>query len=79
MTLGNDRGVIEIAVQRFPGVQRGVVIVESIWPNEAFKHGKGINFLTGADPAGPQGGAAFHDNRIWIKPIRRYERQVGTA
>ena len=67
VTLGNDRGEVRIAVELFSGLRRGVAIVESIWPNEAFEGGKGINFLTGADSAGPQGGAAFHDNRIWIR------------
>ena len=65
-TLGNDRGRLRIHVERFDGVQPGVVIVESIWPNRAFVDGIGINALTGADPAAPVGGAAFHDNRIWI-------------
>jgi len=67
--LGNDRGEIPIEVQIFEGVQKGVVVVESIWPNDAFEGGKGINVLTGADPVAPVGGAAFHDNRIWIKKI----------
>ena len=67
--LGNDRGEIDIAVEVFPGVQTGVVIVESIWPNSAFAAGRGINVLTGADPVSPTGGAAFHDNRIWIRPL----------
>ncbi len=65
--LGNDRGQVRIHVERFDGVQPGVVIVESIWPNKAFPDGLGINALTGADPAAPVGGAAFHDNRIWIE------------
>ena len=69
VTLGNDRGQIPIEVQIFQGVQRGVVVVESIWPNDAFEGGKGINVLTGADPVAPVGGAAFHDNRIWIEKI----------
>ncbi len=69
VVLGNDRGTVEIEVKIFDGMREGVVIVESIWPNESFRHGRGINFLTGADPAGPQGGVAFHDNRIWIKPL----------
>jgi anaerobic selenocysteine-containing dehydrogenase len=67
VTLGNDRGTLPIRVQTFDGLQRGVVIVESIWPNEAFTGGKGINVLTGADPVAPVGGAAFHDNRVWIR------------
>lgn len=66
--LGNDRGELELAVECFDGLQRGVVIVESIWPNAAFSGGQGINVLTGADPVSPTGGAAFHDNRIWIRP-----------
>jgi hypothetical protein len=59
---------VTIQAQLFDGVQRGVVIVEGIWPNYAFADGKGINALTGADPVAPVGGAAFHDNRIWIRP-----------
>lgn len=65
--LSNKRGAVLIQVALFDGVRRGVCIVESVWPNEAFEGGKGINFLTGADPAGPHGGAAFHDNRIQIE------------
>jgi anaerobic selenocysteine-containing dehydrogenase len=66
--LGNKRGELVIHAGLFDGVQRGVVIVESIWPNEAFEQGMGVNVLTGADPVAPVGGAAFHDNRIWIRP-----------
>ena len=65
--LGNDRGDLVIHVELFNGVQRGVVIVESIWPNHAFEEGKGINVLTGADAVAPVGGCAFHDNRVWIR------------
>lgn len=65
--IGNRRGEIELSLEFFEGVQTGVVISESIWPNHAFPGGIGINALTGADPAGPAGGAAFHDNGIWIK------------
>ena len=69
VVMGNDRGELEIAVDIVDGQQPGVVIVESLWPNHAFKGGLGINVLTGADPAGPIGGAAFHDNSVWIKRI----------
>jgi hypothetical protein len=48
-------------------VRRGVLIAESIWPNEAYVDGRGINTLTGADSIAPLGGAAFHDNRVWIR------------
>jgi anaerobic selenocysteine-containing dehydrogenase len=67
--LGNGRGEVRVYAECFDGLQRGVAIVESIWPNHAFIDGKGINVLTGADPVAPVGGAAFHDNRIWIQPV----------
>lgn len=66
--LGNQRGEVRIHAKIFDGVRRGVLIAESIWPNGAYEDGRGINTLTGADPIAPYGGAAFHDNRVWIKP-----------
>ena len=51
----------------FDGVRRGVLIAESIWPNDAYEDGSGINTLTGADAIAPFGGAAFHDNKVWIR------------
>jgi len=66
--LGNQRGEVRIHAKTFEGVRRGVLIAESIWPNEAYEDDRGINTLTGADPIAPYGGAAFHDNRVWIKP-----------
>ncbi len=66
--LGNPRGEVRLHAKIFEGVRRGVLIAESIWPNSAFEDGRGINTLTGADPVAPYGGAAFHDNRVWIKP-----------
>ena len=67
--IGNDRGAIKLHARLFDGVNRGVVISESIWPNDAFEGGKGINVLTGADAIAPIGGAAFHDTSVWIKAI----------
>ena len=67
VSVGSQRGTIRIHSQYFDGLLRGVVIIESIWPNTAFIGGKGVNFLTGADPVAPVGGAAFHDNRVWIR------------
>ena len=52
----------------FDGLQQGVVVVEGVWPNTAFEGGIGINALTGADAGPPNGGAAFHDTAIWIRP-----------
>ena len=70
MQLKNQRGAVHIRVKLFLGVQRGVVIAESLWPNHAFPYGRGINTLTGADAVAPFGGAAFHDNRIAIEKLR---------
>jgi anaerobic selenocysteine-containing dehydrogenase len=65
--MGNARGEIVLAAEAFFGVQRGVVIVESIAPNDHFERGEGINTLTSAFQAAPYGGAAFHDNHVWIE------------
>ena len=64
--LSNSRGQVQLHAEIFDGLQRGVLVAESIWPNAAFAGGIGINALTGADPGAPTGGAAFHDNRVRI-------------
>ncbi len=64
VTVSNSRGTLDIRAEVFAGLQVGVVVAESIWPNHAYPGGLGINVLTGADPAAPHGGAAFHDNRV---------------
>ena len=53
----------------FDGVKRGVVIAEGIWPNSAHERGEGINVLTGADAPAPYGGAAVHDNKVWVRAV----------
>ena len=53
----------------FDGVRRGVLIAESLWPNSAYADGRGINTLTGADSIAPYGGAAFHDNKVWLRRL----------
>jgi anaerobic selenocysteine-containing dehydrogenase len=68
VVLGNRRGEVRLHAAVFAGVRRGVLIAESIWPNECFEDGRGINTLTGADAIAPYGGAAFHDNKVWIRP-----------
>ncbi len=67
--LGNERGKVIVHVKPQGGQQRGVVIVEGIWPNKYFENGIGINALTSADPGWPKGGAAFHDTAVWIRRI----------
>ncbi len=66
--VGNTRGRVHLHAKLFDGVRQGVLIAESIWPNDAYPDGRGINTITGADPIAPFGGAAFHDNKVWIRP-----------
>lgn len=66
--IGNRRGEVVLHAKLFDGVRRGVVIAEGIWPNAAHERGEGINVLTGADAGAPYGGAAFHDNKVWLRP-----------
>jgi anaerobic selenocysteine-containing dehydrogenase len=67
VVLGNRRGAVRLHARLFDGVRRGVLIAESLWPNSAYADGRGINTLTGADPIAPFGGAAFHDNKVWLR------------
>ena len=65
--IGNNRGRVVLHALHFGGLQPGVLVVESLWPNHSFVGGIGINSLTGSDPVAPIGGVAFHDNAVWIK------------
>jgi anaerobic selenocysteine-containing dehydrogenase len=67
VTLGNVRGETTLTAKLFDGLRRGVLIAESIHPNKAHIGGRGINMLTGSDAVAPIGGAAFHDNKVWVK------------
>jgi anaerobic selenocysteine-containing dehydrogenase len=71
--IGNSRGDLRIKAKVFsgiqPSIQRGVVIAEGLFPNHAHLDGRGINTLTGADQVAPYGGAAFHDNHVWIVKV----------
>lgn len=66
--LGNRRGSVVVNAQPFDGLQKGVVVVEGVWPNRDFEEGHGINTLVGADAVAPGGGAAFHDTAVWVRP-----------
>jgi anaerobic selenocysteine-containing dehydrogenase len=66
--LGSARGTVVLHAQAYDGVRQGVLIAESVWPNESFEDGQGINTLTGCDQPAPAGGGAFHDNRVWLRP-----------
>jgi anaerobic selenocysteine-containing dehydrogenase len=65
--LGNLRGELRIHAKITEAVKPGVLVAEGLWPNKAHLDGEGINVLTGADPAAPHGGAAFHDNKVWMR------------
>jgi anaerobic selenocysteine-containing dehydrogenase len=67
--LGNARGEVVLHARLFDGLQQGVVVVESIWPNASFEGGVGINVLTSDDPAPPMGGAVFHDTAVWLRAV----------
>jgi anaerobic selenocysteine-containing dehydrogenase len=66
--LGNQRGSVVVHAALRAGQQRGILVVESIWPNAAFEEGIGINVLTSAEAAPPGGGAVFHDTAVWLRP-----------
>ncbi len=65
--LGNERGEVVVHAHVIGGMQPGVIIVESVWPNAAFEGGIGINALTSDEPAPPMGGAVFHDTSVWLR------------
>lgn len=65
--VGNKRGEVVLHARLFDKIKRGVVIAEGIWPNSDHERGEGINVLTGADAPAPYGGAAVHDNKVWVR------------
>ncbi len=67
--IGNHRGEVIVHVHLKLGQQRGVVVVEGIWPNQHFENGIGINALTSSDPGWPNGGAVFHDTAVWVRRL----------
>ncbi|MEX0814648.1 MAG: molybdopterin oxidoreductase family protein [Dongiaceae bacterium] len=66
--LGNRLASIVVHARTFDGLQQGVLVVESVWPNGAFEEGIGVNALVSADPGPPKGGAVFHDTAVWLRP-----------
>jgi anaerobic selenocysteine-containing dehydrogenase len=64
--IGNGRGEVRLHAKIVEGARPGVLIAEGLWPNKHLD-GEGINVLTGADAVAPYGGAAFHDNKVWLR------------
>ncbi|WP_249116712.1 molybdopterin oxidoreductase family protein [Ciceribacter sp. L1K23] len=67
--IGNLRGDLRIHAKVTDAVKLGVLVAEGLWPNSAHLDGEGINVLTGGDAVAPHGGAAFHDNRVWLERL----------
>lgn len=65
--LSNARGTVRLHAALTDGLQRGTLVSEGLFANDAFVDGRGINVLTGADAVAPYGGAAFHDNRVGLR------------
>ena len=66
--IGNDRGSVLLPVEIDAGQRVDTLVVEGIWPDEAFAEGLCINHLIGDDAVPPNGGAAFHDIAVWLRP-----------
>ncbi len=62
--LSNALAEVVVRAKLFDGLQRGTVVVESLWPNEHFEGKVGINALVSAEPGKPNGGAVFHDTAV---------------
>ncbi len=69
VALSNERGEVVVHALPCDGQQRGVVVVEGIWPNRHFESPLGINALTSADPGWPNGGAVFHDTAVAVRRL----------
>jgi anaerobic selenocysteine-containing dehydrogenase len=67
--LGNALGEVTLHATFFDGLQEGVIVVESIWPQADHVGGVGINALVSDEPAAPNGGAVFHDTAVWMKAV----------
>ncbi len=70
VTVGNGRGQVNLWAVAHLGQQRGTLIAEGLWPNDAHDGGCGINTLTGADQPAPAGGGAYHDNAVWLRRVQ---------
>ena len=66
--LGNRRGSVVLKIAFDAGQQKATLIVEGIWPADAFEEKRAINTLIGDDPVPPNGGAGFHDTAVWMRP-----------
>jgi anaerobic selenocysteine-containing dehydrogenase len=66
--LGNRRGAATLRARLFDGLLPGTLVVEGIWPGADFPERIALNQLVGGDPVAPNGGVAFHDSAVWLRP-----------
>jgi len=57
-----------VTARLFDGLLPGTLVVEGIWPGADLPEKIGINQLVGGDPVAPNGGVAFHDSAVWLRP-----------
>src|SRR5262249_13618473 len=67
--IGNRRGSIVLKTAFDPGQHEATLIAEGIGPASAFEEKQAITPLTGDDPVPPNGGGAFHDTAVWMRPL----------
>jgi anaerobic selenocysteine-containing dehydrogenase len=65
--IGNHRGSVLLTATLDEGQQITTLIVEGIWPADAFEEKRAINTLIGDDAVPPNGGAGFHDTAVWLQ------------
>ena len=66
--VGNRRGAVTVHAKARPGQHAGTVVIEGIWPRQGFADGECVNTLISAELGFPNGGGAFHDTAVWVRP-----------
>ena len=70
----NSLAGIVLHAEVFDDVQKGVVVIDSIWPNASFEDGLPVNALISAEPGKTNDGAIFHDTAVWIQAFHNDEQ-----
>ena len=66
--VGNQRGVVQVHAKTRPGAHPATVVIEGVWPKDGFADRTPVNTLISAEPGLPNGGGAFHDTAVWVRP-----------
>ena len=67
--IGNGRGTVLLTAQVAMGQADGLLVAEGLWSNHDFKGGRGINSLVSDEAGQPNGGALFHDTKVWLRKV----------